>query len=218
LSFASASMKPRTSARVIARGFALLERAAVAMAAFVARPCAAGKGLHGAWLRYMWPMDGETVFEAVIVPHRSLSPRGLAILMAVISLLCALVMLRFWLIGAWPVAGFGVLEIGLALFLLWLNARRAHASELVLLSEQTLRVVRTDRRGVRQERVLPVAWLNAVIEEPPGKVPRLLLVAHGVREEIATTLGEAEKRDLWAALRDALLRLRSPRFENPQLG
>jgi len=78
--------------------------------------------------------------------------------------------------------------------------------------------VRTDRRGVRQERVLPVAWLNAVIEEPPGKVPRLLLVAHGVREEIATTLGEAEKRDLWAALRDALLRLRSPRFENPQLG
>jgi len=163
-------------------------------------------------------MDGETVFEAVIVPHRSLSPRGLAILMAVISLLCALVVLRFWLIGAWPVAGFGVLEIGLALFLLWLNARRAHASELVLLSEQTLRVVRTDRRGVRQERVLPVAWLNAVIEEPPGKVPRLLLVAHGVREEIATTLGEAEKRDLWAALRDALLRLRSPRFENPQLG
>jgi len=163
-------------------------------------------------------MDGETVFEAVIVPHRSLSPRGLAILMAVISLLCALVMLRFWLIGAWPVAGFGVLEIGLALFLLWLNARRAHASELVLLSEQTLRVVRTDRRGVRQERVLPVAWLNAVIEEPPGQVPRLLLVAHGVREEIATTLGEAEKRDLWAALHDALLRLRSPRFENPQLG
>ena len=48
-------------------------------------------------------------------------------------------------------------------------------------------------------------------------MPRLLLVARGVREEIATTLGEAEKRDLWAALRDALHRLRNPTFDNPQL-
>ncbi len=174
--------------------------------------------MRGSWLHYIWPMDGEaTVFEAVIVPHRSLSRRGLAILTTSIIVLSALVVLRFWLLGAWPVAGFGVIEVGLAIFLLRLNARRARASELVLLSEQTLRIVRTDRHGRRQERTVPVAWLNAVIEEPPGQVPRLLLVAHGVREEIATALGEAEKRDLWAALRDALLRLRSPRFDNPQL-
>jgi hypothetical protein len=38
-----------------------------------------------------------------------------------------------------------------------------------------------------------------------------------MREEIATSLGEVEKRDLWEALRDALHRLRSPRFDNPQL-
>jgi uncharacterized membrane protein len=163
-------------------------------------------------------MDGEaTVFEALIVPHRSLSPRGLAIVMTVISLLCAVIVLRFWLIGAWPVAPFGVVEIGLAIFLLRLNARRARASELVLLSENTLRIVRTDRSGHRDECEFPVGWLNAVIEEAPGKVPRLLLVAHGVREEIATALGEEEKRDLWAALRAALHRLRNPSFENHQL-
>jgi len=59
--------------------------------------------------------------------------------------------------------------------------------------------------------------LNVVIEEPPGRVPRLLLVAHGIREEIATTLGEDEKRDLSTALEGALHRLRNPRFDNPQL-
>jgi uncharacterized membrane protein len=169
-------------------------------------------------LRYTAPMDRDaTVFEAVIVPYRSLSSRALRTLMAVIGLLCALVMLRFWLIGAWPVAGFGVVEIGAAIFLLRLNASRARASELVLLSEDALRIVRTDRRGRRQQRVLAAGWLNATLEEAPGQVPRLLLVAHGVREEIATALGEAEKRDLWAALRDALYRLRSPSFDNPQL-
>jgi uncharacterized membrane protein len=158
-----------------------------------------------------------TLFEAVIVPHRSLSPRGLRILIAVICLLCALTALRFWFIGAWPVAGFSVIEIGIAVFLLQLNASRARASELVLLTEHSLRIIRTDRTGRRNESVLPVAWLNAVMEEPPGRVPRLLLVSRGLREEIAASLGEAEKRDLWSALHDVLHRLRNPRFDNPQL-
>lgn len=157
------------------------------------------------------------MFEAVIVPHRSLSPRGLRVLIAVICLLCGLTVLRFWVIGAWPVAAFSVIEIGIAIFLLRLNATRARASELVLLSEDALRIVRTDRSGKRRERLLPIGWLNVVIEEPPGRVPRLLLIAHGIREEIAATLGEAEKRDLWSALHAALHQLRNPQFDNPQL-
>ena len=161
--------------------------------------------------------DGATVFEAVIVPHRSLSARGLAILIGTLAGLCGLIALRFWLIGAWPVACFGVVEIGLAAFLLRLNATRARSSELVLLSADVLRIVRTDWRGRRAECVLPVGWLNTLLEEPPGQVPRLLLVAHGVREEIAASLGEIEKRDLSKALAKALHQLRNPRFDNPQL-
>lgn len=188
------------------------------MATLVAREGTVGKGSHCGRLRYMSRMDRDApLFEAVIVPHRSMSPRGLIVLMAVIVGLCALLALRFAAIGAWPVAGFSVMEIGLAVFLLRLNASRARASELVLLSAQVMRIVRTDWRGQRHERVLPVGWLNAVMEDPPGRVPRLVLVAHGVREEIAATLGEAEKRDLWIALRGALQRLRDPRFDNPQL-
>jgi uncharacterized membrane protein len=160
---------------------------------------------------------GATLFEAVIIPHRSLSPRGLRILMAVISALCGLTILRFWLLGAWPVVAFSSVEIGLAIFLLRLNARRARASELVLLSEDNLRIVRTDQAGRRQERVLQAGWLNVVLDELPGRVPTLAVVARGVREEIAATLGEVEKRDLAAALRDALYQARNPRFDNPQL-
>src|ERR1700719_2641239 len=134
-----------------------------------------GKGLRNIWARYIRVMDrqGEamesaTLCEAVIIPHRSLSPRGLRILIAVICLLSGLIVLRFWFIGAWPVAGFSVAEIGIAIFLLRLNAIRARTSELVLLSENTLRIVRTGRTGRRDERVLPVGWLNVVLEEHPG--------------------------------------------------
>ena len=157
------------------------------------------------------------LFEAVIVPHRSLTPRGLLTLLGAITGMVGLTALRFWLIGAWPVAAFSVVEVGLAIWLIWLNARSARASELVLLSEDGIRIIRTDPRGRRQERQLSTAWLNVVVEETPGRVPRIILAARNVREEIGTVLGEAPKRDLAAALSAALYRARNPVFDNSQL-
>jgi uncharacterized membrane protein len=163
------------------------------------------------------PDSAAPLFEAIIVPHRSLSRRGVAILSASVFGLSALLALRFWFIGAWPVAGFSVIEVGLFLFLLRLNISRARASELVLLSESSLRIVRTDWRGRRQERTLPAAWLRVRLEDRPGRVSRLVVLARPEEEEIGVTLGEAEKRDLASALQDALSRLRRPAFDNPQL-
>lgn len=160
---------------------------------------------------------GALLFEAVIVPHRSLTPRGLRLLLAAIAGACALNALRFWLIGAWPVAVFTVVEIGLAVTLLRLNAHRARGSELVLLTERVLRIVRTDPKGRQEERRLPSAWLNVVLEEAPGRIPRLLLSVRQQREEIGKVLGETPKRELAQALRRALHQARNPQFDNPQL-
>jgi uncharacterized membrane protein len=157
------------------------------------------------------------LFEAVIIPHRSLSVRGRWILIGALSLLCAVTSLRFWLLGAWPVAGFNAIEIGLAVWLLSLNARRGRASELVMLTPSSLKVVRVTPGGQHTERALSTAWLNVVLEERPGRVPGLLLVSRDVREEIGGTLGEAERRDLARALSEALHQARNPRFNNPQL-
>jgi uncharacterized membrane protein len=115
------------------------------------------------------------------------------------------------------VGGFTGLELVLAAFLLRLNARAARGSEMLLLTEAGLRVIRTSPDGVRRERTLSPAWLNLLVEERPGRVPGLLLVARETRVEIGRDLGEAEKRDLAEALGGALDRLRNPRFDNPQL-
>ena len=160
---------------------------------------------------------GALLFEAVIVPHRSLTPRGLRVLIAAIAGAVALTALRFWLIGAWPVAAFSVIEIGLILWLIRLNVLQARGSELVLLSEHTLRIIRTDPKGNREERRLPAAWLNVVLEEAPGRIPRLLLAVRQQREEIGKVLGEPAKRELAKALRGALHTARNPDFDNPQL-
>ena len=88
---------------------------------------------------------------------------------------------------------------------------------MLLLSDEGLRVVRTDMAGRRVERRLQSAWLRAGLEERPGRVPALWLSDRGGRMEVGAELGEAEKRDLAAALAAALHRHRNPVFDNPQL-
>jgi uncharacterized membrane protein len=163
------------------------------------------------------PADDTILFEAAILPHRSLSPRGRRLLIGGICVLLLLTGTRFWLIGAWPVAGFIVLELGLAAFLLWLHQRSARRVELLLLSQDVIRVVRTDPDGRKREMRLPTGWLNVELEERPGRVPGLLLCIPGRRLEVAAALGEGAKRDLAQALGRAVGEVRNPRFDNPQL-
>ena len=159
----------------------------------------------------------ELLFEAVVVPHRSLSGRGLGILIAAICGSSLLITTLFFLLGAWPVAGFSGAEITLAVILLRLNARGARRSELILLTPGLIRVIRTDEHGRRSERRLDAAWLNVVLQERLARVPALLLAARSDQEEVARDMGETEKRMLADALAAALYRWRHPLFDNPQL-
>jgi uncharacterized membrane protein len=157
------------------------------------------------------------VFEAVIVPHRSLSRGGLRLLLTGIIGICCAIAAGFAWLGAWPVCGFAGLELGLAAWLLRLHATAARSSELVLLTADGLRIIRTDMRGVRRETILPPAWLSVSVHERPGRTPALVLRSGQREEEVGSALGEAEKRDLAAALSAALHGWRHPRFDNPQL-
>src|SRR3974390_2352214 len=96
------------------------------------------------------------VFEALIVPHRSLTHKGGYIVVGALTLLTAAVALRFWLWGAWPVVAFGFVEIPLLVLLLAINQHRARASELIMLDATRLTVIRTDPAGRRQQESLPV--------------------------------------------------------------
>jgi uncharacterized membrane protein len=162
-------------------------------------------------------LDASVEFEAVIVPHRSLGRRGLRWLAACLMMLSGGVSFGLWLAGAWPVIGFCGLEIALAIWLLRRHALGARATEMLLLSARGLVVVSVDPSGRRSERTVPTAWLRACLEERPGRAPALILRATGVAVEVATSLGEDEKRALADALSGALERQRHPKFDNPQL-
>lgn len=178
----------------------------------------AGARSHIAAMTVPAPLPNEApVFEAAIVPHRSLSRLGRLGLLTAIGLLCAVTAALFVRLGAWPVGGFAGVEWMLAAVLLRLHTRAARSSEVVLLQPSALRILRTSPGGHREELVLQPAWLTLVLEDRAGRTPGLILRARGVSEEIARSLGEAQKRDLAATLAQALDRLRNPVFDNPQL-
>jgi uncharacterized membrane protein len=159
----------------------------------------------------------KPMFEAVVKPHRSLSRRGVFTVIGCMCLGSLIVTSLMFSLGAWPVIGFNGADILLATFLLWLNMRAARARETITLSTSSLKVTRTDMHGRREQFSIAPYWLNVVLQERAGTVPRLFLTARGLTHEVARQLGEAQKRDLAAALTRALERWRNPVFDNPQL-
>ena len=160
---------------------------------------------------------GTPVFEAIITPHRSLSPAGLRRVVAALLLLSATVSTGLWFVGAWPVVAFNGAEMLLAVVLLRRNALEKRREERLVLTDTGLHVVRRDLKGRQAVRRLDTAWLNAVLQDRPGRTPALLLVERGRQLEVGALLGEDEKRDLAGALRLALHRQRHPVFDNPRL-
>ncbi len=156
------------------------------------------------------------VFEALIVPHRSLSPRGGAILIGAFAVVSAGMVVRLYLWGAWPAAIFSFLDVPLLLVMLMINWRRARASELIMLADHQLVVTKTDSAGRRQQTTLPTAWLRVDLQSADA-IPHVVLTSRGKAFEVGSFLHDLDKRLLFDTLHDALERAQSPRFDNPQL-
>ena len=135
----------------------------------------------------------RSLFLAEVTPHRSLSARGLRLIIGFVCAVSLCTTTLFWHLGAWPIAGFNGAEILLALFLLRAHHKSAREREVLLLSEAGFKVQRFDSRGGASELVLPAGWLNVILTERPGRVPGLYLAARGQQIEVACRFGRAGK-------------------------
>lgn len=155
--------------------------------------------------------EGEVrvFFDAVLRPHRSLSPRGFAAVMAAAAAGLFAVGLLFFILGAWPVIGFCGFELLLLYLAFRINYRAARASERIRLSDAGLEVMRMTADGVviRAWR-FPPNWLRVTIDEPAEHDSPLLLSSHGRSLSVGRFLTAEERVDLARALREALTRWR----------
>ena len=148
--------------------------------------------------------EGRVLFNALLTPNRSLSPRGFVILMAVLCAISFTAGLFFFLVGAWPVIGFLGLGVLLVYIAFRINYRRARMYETLHLTPDALTVRRVDPSGEETSWKFQAAWLQVLTEDPHGRTSQLTLRSHGQSLVIGSFLTSKERLDLAQALRTAL--------------
>jgi uncharacterized membrane protein len=152
---------------------------------------------------------GGLVFERVLLPHRSLPPRGFHMIMLVLGLISLAVGIGFVSVGAWPVTGFFGLDVALIYLAFRLNYRSAKRSETLRLAGDAFTVERISVRGDRRVWRFQPFWLRVVLEERDLDRNRLFVASHGRFLAIGDFLAPAARRELAATIRDALSRWRA---------
>ena len=120
-----------------------------------------------------------TLFNAVLYPHRSLSPTGFWILMACVSMVSFGAGLLFFLAGAWPVLGYFGLDVLLIYGAFKLSYGAARMVETITLTEDTLLVQWVNPRGRVRSWTFQPFWVRVAINEAAGLDSRLVLSSHG---------------------------------------
>ena len=151
---------------------------------------------------------GRLFFERVLSPHRSLPPRGFCMLMLVLGLISLAVGVGFVAIGAWPVFGFFGLDVALVYLAFRLSYRSARRSETIRLAGDAFTVERVNVRGERHAWRFQPFWLQVILEERAGDANRLLVASHGRSLVVGNFVTSPARRELAAAIREALKRWR----------
>lgn len=152
----------------------------------------------------------EVLFDAIITPHRSLSPRGFTMLMAFIGCVSFISGVAFVSMGAWPVFGFFGLDVAAVYIAFRLNYRAARAVEHVVLTRNALTIRRFDPRGRTADEVtIQPYWLSVEVAGT-DQADQIRLRSHGKVHTVGDWLSPPERESLADALRDALGALRAP--------
>src|SRR5581483_1054027 len=153
--------------------------------------------------------DEQPLFAVVLKPHRSLSPNGFALVMAVFVAGTFTIGLAFWLMGAWPVVGFCGLDILALQFAFRLSYRSARAAEEIRLTRERLSVKRIAPSGRETEAGFNPYWARLEIDRHPEfGVTALSISSHGSRLPIAAFLGPRERERFAADFGAALAAVR----------
>ena len=153
--------------------------------------------------------SAEPFFERVLLPHRSLPPRGFHVLMLLLGLVSLAVSIGFAAIGAWPICGFFGLDVAALYLAFRLSYRSARRREVLRLAGDDFTVERVSIYGERLMWRFQPFWLRIVLEERADESNRLFVASHGRTLVIGDFLGAPMRRELAHSLRTALARWRA---------
>lgn len=156
--------------------------------------------------------------DAEIRPNRSLSRRGLHVLLGVVvafNLMIAVFLLGVGAPLVLPFLGLDVAAIWLAL-----NAsfKAAERRERVRVTAEAITVSREDEKGARVVWTSPTAFTGVDLDQPGEHEARVRLRIYRRRLTLARALSPPERVEFAAALRRAIREARAERYPLPGVG
>lgn len=148
--------------------------------------------------------DSAVHFDAVLHPHRSLSPKAFLIVMILVGAISFAGGMVFVILGAWPVFGFFGLDALLVYVAFRVNFRDGRRYERVRLGDDSLEVLQVAPGGAETRSTFPPYWTRVLVDEEGG----LMLRSHGKSMELGRFLVEHEKESFRVALDRALREVR----------
>ncbi len=151
--------------------------------------------------------EGNSKTWAVtLTPHRSLGRGGFLAIMLVIAAVNFAIGFFFYLLGAWPVAGFAGLDVALIWWAFRANFAAARRAERIEITPHEL-VLERQAYGRKSQIIRFIRrWLRVELDVDRERdlIGGLYLRSHGSRTEIGKFLAPRERKELAAALRLAL--------------
>jgi len=156
------------------------------------------------------PIDNpQLLFEAHLLPNRSLGPFGMALVLGGVSAVSFGAGVAFFLAGAWPVLGFLGVDVALLALAFHIHQKRQRAYERLTLTRETLVYEQVTWHGLRRCWTFPSFWVRLDMAEDAPQGPLLRLSSHGLSALVGRSLSEEDRMDLASQLRDALAKAKA---------
>lgn len=151
-------------------------------------------------------MSDSIFFDATLKPSRSLNRRGFAILVAVFVAFNAVLALRFFSVGAWPVLPFLGADVLALLGAFAFSYRSGREAEHIRLDRNALTITSVSPRGASRDWSFEPSWVRVGVDEQSRTGGRVTITTHGKGVTVAEFLSPRERREMAAALKDAINR------------
>lgn len=151
-------------------------------------------------------MAEAVYFDAVLHPSRSMTRRGLVILICLVITANMSLALRALSAGGWPILPFLGLDVAALAGAFWLNTRAARMHERIVLDDRALTITHVSPSGRSVGWTFEPAWVRVSVDEAAREGGRVTVTTHGKGVAVADFLTPGERRDMAAALNEALRR------------
>lgn len=154
----------------------------------------------------MWHSDVSTSSEKFVIrPNRSTTGKGIALLLLGVGTITIGVAVRFWLIGAWMVMPFAILEMLALGYAFVAVERKTRFCETIELDEETVSVVQKNWNATNEWK-FPTYWVKVILDFDSSGwyASRLYLRSHGKLLEIGACLNEEVRQELTQHLRNRI--------------